>query len=234
VSAAAAVMKVGSQPRQQQQQQQQRKLVPVQTQQQQQRRSRKSPVKVSTKDCCSSSTQQPAATSTSSSGLSQYMLLEPLTVHGVPQSAARKASSCASDEFSRSPRAAAAASCSGYAACCCPSAAANQAPSNSVHAAAVHLQRSAAEQLHYQQLMLRQDNLLGPAAFARGQIAPRPGSPPPVVLDGERAATLVHANNCSGRQLQTGSHLAYRISCCQPLMHVQPKMMLRVCLWGTS
>jgi hypothetical protein len=247
VSAAAAVMKAGSQPRQQQQQQQ-RKLLPVQTQQQQQRRSRKAPVKGSTKDCCSN-TQQPAVASTSSSGLSQYMLLEPLSVHGVPQSAARKASSCASDEYSRSPRAAATASCNGYGtADCCPSAAANQSQSNSAHAAAEHLQRSAVEQLHFQQLMLHQDsppqtaaeilaaraknrrmriqqrNLLGPAAFARGHL-PRPGSRPPVVLDGEHFDMLVKATNIN--YLQIGSNrLAHCMSCCYPHMHVQTKMML--------
>jgi hypothetical protein len=202
VSAAAAVMKAGTQP---QQQQQRRKALPVQSQQQQQRRSRKGPVKGFTEDC--SSSPQPC-TASSSSGLSQFMLLEPLSVHGVPQCAARKASSCAAGECSiMSPRAAAA-SCSGQAASCCGSSAINQ-PRSGSGTAALQAQHPTIEQLHYKQLMLSQDstpqtaaeilaaraksrrlriqqrNSMGPAAFARGAVQPRPASPPPIVLDGE-------------------------------------------------
>lgn len=216
VSAAAAVIKVGTQAHHLQQQQQ-KKALSVQGRQQQQLRSRKNPVKGSTKDCTSSGSPQPCAASTSS-GLSQYMLLEPLSVHGVPHSAARQSSTYAADGCSAaSPRAAAS---------CCGDAASSWLPSAtrqsvSGNGTALQAQHATLEQLHYQQLMLcpdsapqtaaeilaaraksrrmriQQRNLLGPAAFARGTVQPRSASPPPILLDGEYFGAYVCFRNTS-------------------------------------
>jgi hypothetical protein len=200
VSAAAAVMKT-----QPSQQQQQHKNASTLQSQQQQRRSRKGPVKGCTKDCSSSSKGSPQPGTANSSGLSQHMLLEPLSVHGVPQCGARKASTSSGGGCSSSPRAVE--TCSGQATSWCQPAAANSSLSGN-GAAALQVQHPLMEQLHYQQLVLSQDstpqtaaeilaaraksrrmriqqrNLMGPAAFSRGTVQLRPGSPPPIVLDG--------------------------------------------------